>query len=350
MASNPTTRNRLNKQGTGDNVDSWGNVQNTQDFDLIDEALDGITSVTVSGTVTLTSVNYAPDQARNRMLRFTGAGGTVVVPGVSKLYAIYNSCIADVTVKTAAGAGAVISAGTVTFVMCDGVTCWEATSLFPIANGSATVPSLRFTSDTNTGLYRIASDRLGITCGGIKQVDVTMANVTFTNTVFANLLRVGSGDLSSLAAGFAISYFGGTTQFGITLRPAENSTTAIAMENVAGTVVGSIVQSATTTTYNTTSDYRLKENIVDLTGSGTFIDALRPRTWSWAATGDPGAGFIAHEAQAVSPSSVMGETDAVDDQDAPIYQSMQPGSPEIIANMVAELKSLRARVAALESA
>jgi hypothetical protein len=122
--------------------------------------------------------------------------------------------------------------------------------------------------------------------------------------------------------------------------------------NVTGTVVysGSVNLSGATTSYNSASDYRLKSNPQALTGSGAFIDALQPRTWTWASDGAAGVGFIAHEVSVVSPSSVVGEKDAVDENGNPKYQSMEYGSAEFIANIVSELQSLRARVAALEAA
>lgn len=117
----------------------------------------------------------------------------------------------------------------------------------------------------------------------------------------------------------------------------------------AGSLIGSITQSTTSAVlFNTTSDYRRKSNVKDLTGSGTFIDALKPRTFDWD-TGDKGVGFIAHEFSQVSPSSVNGEKDAVDADGKPKYQGMQASSAEVIANLVAELQSLRKRLAALES-
>jgi len=114
-------------------------------------------------------------------------------------------------------------------------------------------------------------------------------------------------------------------------------------------IIGSITQSTTSAVlYNVTSDYRRKSNVKDLTGSGTFIDALKPRTFDWD-TGDKGVGFIAHEFAEVSPTSVAGEKDAVDADGKPIYQGMQASTAEVIANLVAELQSLRKRLAALES-
>ena len=122
--------------------------------------------------------------------------------------------------------------------------------------------------------------------------------------------------------------------------------------NISGTAVysGSVSLSGATTTYGSASDYRLKSNPQFLTGSGAFIDALQPRTWTWVSDGAAGVGFIAHEVAVVSPSSVVGEKDAVDENGNPKYQSMEYGSAEFIANIVSELQSLRTRVAALEAA
>jgi hypothetical protein len=115
------------------------------------------------------------------------------------------------------------------------------------------------------------------------------------------------------------------------------------------TTVGTISVTTTSTAYNTSSDYRLKDNPQPLTNSGAFIDALKPKTWDWKADGSKGVGFIAHEAQEVSPSSVVGAKDAVDADGKPVMQAMEYGSAEFIANIVAELQSLRARVAQLEA-
>ena len=116
-----------------------------------------------------------------------------------------------------------------------------------------------------------------------------------------------------------------------------------------GTQVGSVSVTTTATAYNTSSDYRLKDNPKNLTGSGEFIDALKPKTWNWKIDGSKGVGFLAHEAQAVSPSSVSGQKDAIDEKGNPIMQAMEYGSAEFIANIIAELQSLRQRVAQLEA-
>lgn len=113
------------------------------------------------------------------------------------------------------------------------------------------------------------------------------------------------------------------------------------------TVTGIISHSSTTTTYQTSSDHRLpwKEGRLDLKGSAEFIDALKPYYFPLAGK----SGFIAHEFAEVSPVSVSGEKDAIDDVGAPVYQQMQASTDDVLANIVAELQSLRKRIAELES-
>jgi hypothetical protein len=119
-------------------------------------------------------------------------------------------------------------------------------------------------------------------------------------------------------------------------------------DSAGGNVRGSITSDGANTAFNTSSDYRLKDNLLPLTNSGAFIDALKPKTWTWKESGKRGVGFIAHEVQEVSPGSVVGEKDAVDADGKPVMQAMEYGSAEFIANIIAELQSLRARVAQLE--
>ena len=112
------------------------------------------------------------------------------------------------------------------------------------------------------------------------------------------------------------------------------------------TEVGSITYTSSAVAFNTTSDYRLKNNPQPLTGSGAFIDALKPKTWAWKIDGSRGVGFLAHELQEAGSSSVHGEKDAMrEDGVTPKYQSVEYGSPEFITNIVLELQSLRKRLA-----
>jgi hypothetical protein len=112
---------------------------------------------------------------------------------------------------------------------------------------------------------------------------------------------------------------------------------------------GSIVWDSTLTVYNTTSDYRLKTVVGSVTGQGERIDALQPVEYTWKENGTRTRGFLAHQFQEVYAGSVTGSKDAVDAGGKPVYQQMQASTSEVIADLVAEIQSLRARVAALES-
>ena len=121
--------------------------------------------------------------------------------------------------------------------------------------------------------------------------------------------------------------------------------------NSSGSNAGTINHaSSTAVTYNTTSDYRLKNVTNSVTGQGARIDALKPIDYQWKEGGQQARGFLAHEFQEIYASSVTGTKDAVDADGNPVYQGMQASSAEVIADLVAEIQSLRKRLTALESA
>ena len=76
--------------------------------------------------------------------------------------------------------------------------------------------------------------------------------------------------------------------------------------------VGNIRTNGSNTAFNTSSDYRLKENIAPMTGALAKVAQLKPVTYKWKIDGTDGEGFIAHELAEVCPSAVSGEKDAVD--------------------------------------
>jgi hypothetical protein len=120
--------------------------------------------------------------------------------------------------------------------------------------------------------------------------------------------------------------------------------------NSAGAQAGTINHvSATAVLYNTTSDYRLKTVTGAVMGHGERLDALNPVDYLWKESNQQARGFLAHEFQTVYPNNVTGTKDAVDAEGKPVYQGMQAGSSEVIADLVAEIQSLRIRIAQLEA-
>ena len=104
------------------------------------------------------------------------------------------------------------------------------------------------------------------------------------------------------------------------------------------------------------SDYRLKENIVDLTNAITRLKNLKPRRFNWIddETNTTIDGFIAHEVTAV-PEATTGEKDAVDSDNKPVYQGMDnaklvPLLTAALKEAVGKIEVLETKVAALEAA
>ena len=83
-----------------------------------------------------------------------------------------------------------------------------------------------------------------------------------------------------------------------------------------GTSVGNIGGTASSTSYNTSSDYRLKENVVTDWDATTRLKQLKPSRFNFIVDADTTVdGFLAHEAQAVVPECVTGLKDAMKDEE-----------------------------------
>jgi hypothetical protein len=122
-----------------------------------------------------------------------------------------------------------------------------------------------------------------------------------------------------------------------------------------GSQVGYIESDATTTTYATSSDYRLKNTIAPMTGALAKVALLKPCTYKWNADGSDGEGFIAHELAEVVPQCVTGQKDAVDAEGKPVYQGIDTSF--LVATLTAAIQEqqamineLKAEVAALKGA
>jgi hypothetical protein len=117
--------------------------------------------------------------------------------------------------------------------------------------------------------------------------------------------------------------------------------------------VGSIQTSGFSTSYNTSSDYRLKEDWVAVADASTRVNALKPVNFAWIASGERVDGFLAHELAEVVPEAVTGEKDAVDAEGNPQYQGIDqsklvPLLTAALQEALAQIESLTARVTALE--
>jgi hypothetical protein len=112
-------------------------------------------------------------------------------------------------------------------------------------------------------------------------------------------------------------------------------------------LVGRITVSGSATSYVTSSDYRLKENITPMTTGLATVKALKPVTYDWISDKSAGEGFLAHELQAIIPLAVTGEKDAVDENGVPCHQSIDYS--KVVVHLVAAIQELEARLAKLEA-
>lgn len=138
--------------------------------------------VSAGGTFTLSAA-----QASNKMLTFVGnpsAGAVIVVPDTVSVYYAANklSTAHSVTVKTASGTGSVIGQSQRAVLLCDGSTVTSAqtapaTSIQSLLDGSASAPSLNFSSKTNTGLYKFSTQGLGLSVNGVAQLTTNGSGV-----------------------------------------------------------------------------------------------------------------------------------------------------------------------------
>jgi len=113
-------------------------------------------------------------------------------------------------------------------------------------------------------------------------------------------------------------------------------------------LVGSITTNGTATSYATSSDYRLKENVVPLTGAIDRLQQIPVHRFNFIADPDKILdGFIAHEAQAIVPECVIGDKDAVDDEGNPVYQGIDQS--KLVPLLTAALQEALVKIETLEA-
>lgn len=210
-----------------------------------------------------------------------------------------------------------------------------------IGSSAANSNALTFVIDAGGG----NTERMRITSGG----DVLIGKSSFTS----NSLRIdGNGILSNSRGGT------GT-----------NSHCNFFNDNG---LVGSITTSGSSTSYNTSSDYRLKENVKPVENALSVLTQLKPCTFNFIADADEEVmGFIAHEVQEVIPQAVIGEKDEVrieqvevspaeldeegnviteaiiEEKEVPVYQGIDHS--KLVPLLVASIQELKAEIEALKS-
>ena len=125
------------------------------------------------------------------------------------------------------------------------------------------------------------------------------------------------------------------------------SRTHAAFLNSGGFEVGSIKANGSSTSFTTSSDYRLKTDAQPMTGASARVQALNPVNFEWLSDGTRVDGFLAHEAQEVVPEAVTGTKDAVDADGNPEYQGIDQS--KLVPLLTAALQEALTKIDALET-
>jgi hypothetical protein len=158
----------------------------------------------------------------------------------------------------------------------------------------------------------------------------TTSNISASGGAFQVKSRTGSEHVASFQNGISDGGWG------------------IPFFNVSGSEVGSIRWTASVTNYNTSSDYRLKENVDYTFDATTRLKQLKPCRFNFIADTDKTVdGFIAHEVSDIVPEAVTGTKDAVDDNGDAIYQGIDQS--KLVPLLVKTIQELEERITALES-
>jgi hypothetical protein len=169
-----------------------------------------------------------------------------------------------------------------------------------------------------------------------------------------NLLVGTTSAISSLTEQLAVKVASGNATPISTSVPSNANRYQIEFYTPSG-LAGYVLTNTLTTTYASSSDYRLKNNITPMTGALAKVALLKPVTYKWNIDGSDGQGFIAHELQDVVPDCVTGAKDAVDKDGKPQYQGVDTSF--LVATLTAAIQeqqalitTLTARITALEGA
>ena len=174
------------------------------------------------------------------------------------------------------------------------------------------------------------TERMRITSGGSVLIDTTDDT---PNSVTTSAYLVSVNDGVKWAAHFAAT--------------STSSRDVVAFSNPNGKI-GAINTDGTTTSYETSSDYRLKENVVEMTGALDRVSQLKPSRFNFIADADKTVdGFLAHEVQEIVPEAISGEKDAVDEDGNPDYQGIDQS--KLVPLLVGAIQELKAEIELLKT-
>lgn len=351
-----TTATTVNLAGaaTALNVGAATGTLTVANTTLAAKAITASTTLGVTGATTLSAaLTYGGVTLTNAV---TGTGKMVLDTSPTLVTPVLGTP-ASGTVTNLTGTASININGTVgaTTATTGAFTTLSATGVTTVQSGTAALPAIVSTTGTaDTGLWFPAADTVALSTAGTESARINPSGT----------LIVGK---TSDAFGTAGLYFNSSGQGFFTYSNNVDSGGAAIYLNrlgVDGTIqlfykdtssVGSISVTTTLTSYNVTSDYRLKNTIAPMTGALAKVALLKPCTYKWNVNGSDGEGFIAHELAELVPHAVTGAKDAVDADGKPQYQGIDVSF--LVATLTAAIQEqqalitqLTARITALETA
>ena len=210
----------------------------------------------------------------------------------------------------------------------------------PLASMQAVASGTHSAGDNPTEL------RFFVTPDGSSTMDEAMRLDASGNVLVGTTSSSGSG----ASSGKAVIQFNGAVENGIYI---DDTRTASGTDNAVifgrgATFVGKISTTTSSTAYETSSDYRLKENVVPMEGALDRVAQLKPSRFNFIADADTIVdGFLAHEVSEIVPEAITGEKDAVDDEGNPIYQGIDQS--KLVPLLVGAIQELRAEIEQLKN-
>ena len=217
-----------------------------------------------------------------------------------------------------------------------------------VGAGSGNTGMTIYSGNTSTAAINFARGTTGsdIYAGGITY-NHTNNRMDFSTTDGSGRMRIDSSGntmIGTTTARAKLTVERDSSDYCYTSNQTGGGTKAHIQFMDAGTQVGRITSASSTTTYSTSSDYRLKKDVQPMLNALATVSALKPVTYKWKSDGSDGQGFIAHELQAVVPDCVTGEKDAVNADNSINPQGIDTSF--LVATLTAAIQELNAKVEA----
>jgi hypothetical protein len=226
-----------------------------------------------------------------------------------------------------------------------GIGTSSPTNRLTVNGGNSTTPTIRLNGGTAADDNALIASKYNLILSCNADGNIGSRAITFVNSTTENMRIDSSGNLlvgttSNQGAGVTISGVQGNA-FWFSKTTSSAAYNHLVFNNPNGNV-GFIQTSGSGTSFLTSSDYRLKENIAPMTGALAKVAQLKPVTYKWKLDGSDGQGFIAHELQEIVPDCVSGEKDELDAEGNPKYQGIDTSF--LVATLTAAIQEAKALI------